>query len=123
VACELGVFVQSFDPRLDGLWLAVDHGDVKGFVAVVHQSEHIARLRWLLVVPSVRGRGLGRVLIESAVRFCRECGYESVLLWTTSELGAAHHLYGSVGFVKVEEVAHARWGKSVVEECLSLRLK
>jgi GNAT superfamily N-acetyltransferase len=122
VARDLGAFVESFDPRLDGLWLAEVGGRVVGFVAIAHQPDRVARLRWFLVDPSVRGRGLGRLLIESAVGFCREVGFGSVVLWTTSELGAAHRLYLSLGFVKVEEVSHARWGKQVTEECLELHL-
>lgn len=123
VARDMGVFFELFDPRFDGVWVAEERGVVKGCIAIAHESERVARLRWFLVDPSMRGRGLGRVLIESAVQFCRERGFESVFLWTTVELGAAHHLYERMGFVKVEEVAHARWGKPVIEECLELRLK
>ena len=122
VAEDLAAFVRSFDPRVDGVWVAEEREQVVGFIAVAHQPGDVARLRWFLVIPSMRGRGLGRQLLESAVGFCRECGYRSVYLWTTSELAAAHHLYTGLGFVTVEEETHERWGKRVTEERMELPL-
>ena len=76
----------------------------------------VAQLRWFLVHPGARGIGLGRKLLADAVAFCREQKYESIFLWTVSELTAAARLYEGAGFVKMESVPAVRWGKRVVEE-------
>ena len=62
----------------------------------------------------MRGRGLGRRLLWEALAFCRECGYQAVVLRTGSALTAAIHLYQSAGFRKVEEKSDRHWGVDVV---------
>jgi len=104
------------------LWLAEHGGRLVGCVAIVAASDDVAQLRWYLVDPAVRGRGLGRRLLDEAVAFSRGCGYRSVILWTVSALTAAARLYTAVGFRKVEEVPGRAWGVDVVEERYELRL-
>jgi len=123
VAEGLGRFVQSFRPDRDRLWVAEAGGKIIGSIAIVSVSEKEAQLRWFLVHPKYRGRGLGRLLIEEAVGFCGECGYGNVFLLTTSELGVARHLYTSVGFRKTEQTTHRIWGKEVTEERYDLGLR
>jgi ribosomal protein S18 acetylase RimI-like enzyme len=60
--------------------------------------------------------------MSEALQFCREQGYATVFLWTTSELSAARRLYTSFGFRKTEEKTHAIWGKEVTEERYDLHL-
>jgi hypothetical protein len=48
--------------------------------------------------------------------FCKESGYQKVILWTVSALTVAAHLYKSAGFMKVEEKPGRMWGVDVVEE-------
>ena len=57
-------------------------GRIMGCVAIVKFSREEAQLRWLLLHPDLRGRGLGRRLVEEAASFCRDGGYSSVFLWT-----------------------------------------
>jgi ribosomal protein S18 acetylase RimI-like enzyme len=121
VAGPLAQFVLSRSDR-DRLWLAEQAGRVVGCIAIVGAAEREAQLRWYLVDPSVRGRGLGARLLREAVAFCKERGYESAFLWTVAALRAAAHLYRSVGFEKVEERPGQRWGVGVVEERYVLQL-
>jgi N-acetylglutamate synthase-like GNAT family acetyltransferase len=115
VAGPLADFVRSRTDR-DRLWI-VEHGDqIVSCIAIVGASEKEAQLRWFLVDPSVRGRGLGQHLLHEAVAFSRRCGYESVFLWTVRALTAAARLYRSAGFDKVEEKPAKQWGVEVIEE-------
>src|SRR5262249_28273927 len=121
VAGPLAEFVRRRSDR-DRIWLAERRGDLVGCIAIVGVSDLEAQLRWYLVDPSARGRGLGRKLIEEAVTFCRNAGYESVFLWTVSALTTAAHLYRAAGFEKVEEKPGRHWGVDVVEEKYVLHL-
>jgi ribosomal protein S18 acetylase RimI-like enzyme len=121
VAGPLAQFVLSRSDR-DRLWLAEQAGRLVGCIAIVGTADREAQLRWYLVDPSVRGKGLGARLLREAVAFCKERGYESVFLWTVAALTAAAHLYRSAGFEKVEEVPGRRWGVEVVEERYVLQL-
>lgn len=48
--------------------------------------------------PTVRGRGLGRMLIEKCLQFAAEAGYRNVYLETMSELRQAVKVYEKFGF-------------------------
>jgi N-acetylglutamate synthase-like GNAT family acetyltransferase len=114
VAGPLKEFARSPSNR-ERIWLAERDDRIVGCIAIVSASPKVAQLRWYLVVPEARGAGLGRHLLEEAVAFCRDCGYQSVFLHTISVLTAAAHLYRSVGFEKVEEHAAHQWSVDVVE--------
>ena len=115
VAGPLSEFVLS-DSKRERIWITELDDRIVGCVAIVASSPETAQLRWFLVDPSARGRGLGRRLLNEAVAFSRACDYRFIFLWTVSALVAAAHLYSSVGFRKVEERPGKRWGVVVVEE-------
>ena len=47
----------------------------------------IARqLRWFLIEPGARGKGLGKKLLHEAVEFSRQKKYENIILWTIRHL-------------------------------------
>ena len=122
VAAGLAQFVQTFDPRKDCLWIAEMEGQMVGSIDIAGQAHGEAQLRWFLVHPSCRGRGLGLTLLKNALQFCRERQFKSVLLWTFSDLEAAAHLYQSVGFRKTEQKTHSLWGRTLTEERYDLLL-
>jgi N-acetylglutamate synthase-like GNAT family acetyltransferase len=104
------------------IWLAEREGVLAGCIAIVAVSAQEAQLRWFVVGPEARGIGLGKRLLDEAIGFCREFGYDSVMLWTVSVLEVAAHLYRAAGFVKVEEHPVHRWGVDVVEEKYSMAI-
>ena len=123
VAVGLANFVQSYRSGEDRIWLAEIKGRIIGSIAIVGHSRETAQLRWFLVHPDYRGLGIGKEFLNKALRFCRERGYKTVFLWTTSELKEAGHLYTCFGFSKTGEKTHLIWGKRVTEERYDLRLQ
>ncbi len=121
VAGPLSEFAKSHTAR-EKIWLLERNGTLAGSVAIVEASTEAAQLRWLLLNPDLRGRGLGRMLMEEALRFCREHGYRSVFLWTEASLIAAGGLYKSFGFRLIEEKTHGFWGSTVTEQRYDLEL-
>jgi N-acetylglutamate synthase-like GNAT family acetyltransferase len=121
VAGPIADFILAQSDR-ERLWIAECHGQLVGCVAIVAAGRD-AQLRWFLVHPEARGKGLGRHLLKQALDFCRACGYPSVFLWTVSVLTSAAKLYGAVGFHKVEENPGRRWGMEVIEEKYVLSLE
>ncbi len=122
VAIPLAEFSKRRSPQ-ERIWILEKSGRIAGSVAVVRFSEEEAQLRWLLLCPEMRGRGLGRRLVEEAVAFSRRCGYDSIFLWTVDTLPAAAGLYRSVGFRETEKVTHELWGSVVTEVKYELELK
>jgi GNAT superfamily N-acetyltransferase len=121
VAGPMADFVRAASPR-ERLWIAEAAGRIVGCVAIVAASAEEAQLRWFLVVPPARGRGLGKRLLHEAVDFCRQAGYQSIFLWTVSTLTAAAHLYQAAGFRCVEQKSGRLWSADVVEEKYLLHL-
>ncbi len=123
VAEAMAKFVLSYNPARERLWVAEKDRQIVGSIAIVGCSASEAQLRWFLVHPDCRGLGLGHRLLDEALQFCRECGYQSVFLWTVSILKAATHLYQLAGFRKTEEKTHPIWGQMITEERYELRLE
>ncbi len=122
VAEALARFALAHDPARERLW-TVERGDrLLGCLAMVGAEPHVAQLRWFLLSPELRGRGLGKRLLADALDFCHAAGYESVFLWTVRGLEPAGALYRAAGFTLTREERHLRWGAQVVEERLDLRL-
>jgi N-acetylglutamate synthase-like GNAT family acetyltransferase len=122
VAAGLGQFAKTYDPNKDYFAVAELDERIVGAIAIVGQGDRTAQLRWFLVHPDARGKGLGRRLVNDAVNFCRQRGFESVFLWTISELKTAAHLYRDAGFKLTEQNTHEIWGAVRTEERYELGL-
>jgi GNAT superfamily N-acetyltransferase len=120
VAGPLADFVLRGDPR-ERIWIVEWQKAVAGSVAIVAAAPTRAQLRWLLLAPPIRGRGLGRRLVGEALAFARRCGYPEVFLWTLGHLAVAIHLYQASGFRLAETKPHRLWGQDLVEEKHVLR--
>ena len=72
-----------------------------GCGAVRRLDESTAELKRMYVNPSVRGRGIGRALVESLEREARLLGVTRIVLETGTRLAPAIKLYESMGFVRI----------------------
>ncbi|WP_188455707.1 bifunctional helix-turn-helix transcriptional regulator/GNAT family N-acetyltransferase [Virgibacillus oceani] len=122
VAQIVSDFVNNYNPKKERCWIAEMDGEIVGSVFVVQESEKIAKLRLLLVEPKARGLGLGTRLVEECIRFSRRNGYEKLVLWTNSVLGAARHTYKKLGFELVGEEKHHSFGHDLNGETWELLL-
>jgi GNAT superfamily N-acetyltransferase len=121
VAGPLAEFSRSHSDR-ERIWLVEQDEKVAGSIAIVETSTDEAQLRWFLLHPQLRGKGIGRALMNEAISFCRESHYHRVFLWTECSLTAAARLYESSGFQLIEENRHELWGKLVTEQKYELSL-
>jgi len=67
------------------------------------QNAH-SYLEELYVVPPLRGRGIGRALLEAAMETARSEGATHMELGTSEDDEAARHLYESAGFTNRERL-------------------
>lgn len=114
-------FVLNPRPERSRLWLVCRADLVVGSVFIVELPDAIAQLRLLFVDTRLRGLGLGRWLVQSAVEYARQAGFRSVFLWTVRGLDRATGIYENAGFVKTEEKPGAGWGDGSVEVRYELR--
>jgi DNA-binding MarR family transcriptional regulator/GNAT superfamily N-acetyltransferase len=116
VAEIVSQFIARFDPALERCWIAEQAGRRVGCVFAVREAEGVAKLRLLLVEPSVRGQGLGHLLVRQCVDFARAKGYRQMKLWTQQNLVAARKIYAAAGFRLIHSEPHENFGHSLVSE-------
>jgi GNAT superfamily N-acetyltransferase len=125
VGRELSDFIRDFRRDRDGFWAAVMNGAFAGAAAIdgARTDSEGARLRWFIVDPEFHGRGLGGLLLNRAIEFCREAGHRKVFLWTFKGLNRARLLYERAGFRLAEEHTGRQWGGELLEQKFELHLK
>ncbi|XP_069063398.1 probable N-acetyltransferase camello [Pleurodeles waltl] len=86
-------------------WVAESDGEIVGMVAAqppqIPDGEHTLELRRMSVGKNCRGQGIGKALCRAVIGFAQEHGCTAVILDTSVVQYAAHKLYESVGFQKV----------------------
>jgi GNAT superfamily N-acetyltransferase len=107
-------FIRDFKPEWERCWVAERDGQVVGSVFVVRQDADTAKLRMLYVDATARGQGLGRRLVDEALRFATVSGYRRMVLWTNDVLVSARRIYEAQGFKLVEQDHHHSFGKDQV---------
>jgi DNA-binding MarR family transcriptional regulator/ribosomal protein S18 acetylase RimI-like enzyme len=80
VAEVAGKFLNSFDPELEYCWIAERGGIKIGSIVIANGGDGIAKLRLLYVDKAARGLGLGKTLVNEAIRFARDKRYRRVSL-------------------------------------------
>lgn len=73
-------------------------GVVVGSVGVERRPEGAAELHRLYLDAELRGRGLGRALVEAVLAWCRAEGIRHLVLWSDTRFARAHALYERLGF-------------------------
>ncbi len=127
VARELAEFLGRADDATDLFRLALDSErlggeEIVGAITIdggETPAAHAAReahLRWFIVAEGQQGKGVGRLLMDAAMDFCRDRRFSRVWLWTFAGLDAARKLYEDYGFTLVEEVEQDQWGRRLTEQ-------
>lgn len=107
------------------LWIAEMAAQVAGSLFIVPSAADptVAQLRMLYVEPAFRGQGIGKRLVDEAVRFSRASGYSSIMLWTQDCLAAARKIYQGAGFILEREEPHHSFGADLNGQYWRLDLK
>jgi GNAT superfamily N-acetyltransferase len=97
---ELAALPGDCAPPLGGILLARDPGGAAlGVVAYHPLAAGVAEIKRLYLRPEHRGRGLGRQLMNAALRACARAGHATVRLSTVpSAMRVADALYQTMGF-------------------------
>lgn len=96
---DLNEINRSYGKLGEAFFIASENNSVIGTVAIKQEDERTALLRRLFVDASYRRKKIGSQLIERAIDFCREVGYEELIFKTTSTMSHAIKLCEAKGFV------------------------
>jgi GNAT superfamily N-acetyltransferase len=124
VATELSEFLLRYDAEKDGIWVATQDGRIEGSIILdgIHAGTDGAHLRWFILSDALRGKGVGRMLVEKAMAFCKKKNYRKAHLWTFEGLDAARRLYEDAGFRLVRQKRGIQWGTEVNEQYMEADL-
>ena len=114
VAETLVSAVEGGWPERGAIRIAERDGGFAGSVGLTIEGRGAGRVRWVLLDPALRGRGVGRRMLTEVLECAHSSGLEMVDLWTFSELRAAGELYRSVGFEVVETRRFSGWGRPIL---------
>lgn len=82
-----------------GLFEVIENGgNMLGSVGLYPVNKTTCELRKMYFIPSARGLGLGKYVLERAIAQARALGFKQILLETSSKLVAANQLYNKFGF-------------------------
>jgi N-acetylglutamate synthase-like GNAT family acetyltransferase len=86
-------------------WVAVEKEQIIGTIALIDMGNGQAALRKMFVQAAYRGKekGIGQLLLNKLIGWCRQKGINEVYLGTVEQLHAAKRFYERNGFVKVEK--------------------
>lgn len=94
--------IQAILQKGGHIFMAYAGAEAVGCVALIPMRDGIYELSKMAVSPHLRGRGIGRRLLQHAIAQARSIGAKSLFLGSNSRLRDAVHLYESVGFRHVK---------------------
>jgi GNAT superfamily N-acetyltransferase len=92
--------------RPDWTWLAIDDTEIVGAVTLAERHGRQAStpvIRWLLVDPTHRRRGIGRALVSHLEQAAWDAGWRDVQLETHAGWSEAVAFYHSIGYSPLRE--------------------
>ncbi len=96
------------------IWFARLDGEIVGTGALYCHPDGEFELAKMAVTPRIRGRGIGRLLLERLIQRFQERGGRRLVLATNASLAAALALYRNAGFVDYTPDAPSRYERANV---------
>jgi ribosomal protein S18 acetylase RimI-like enzyme len=81
--------------------VAESHGTIVGVIVLTVEDEGFL-VDNVAVDPSLRGKGLGRALLEFAEAEARRAGFDSIYLYTHEKMTENLALYSRIGYVEYD---------------------
>jgi GNAT superfamily N-acetyltransferase len=100
---DLLAFERHYAAPRGAFFVARLDGRVVGSVGVERLPDAAAELHRLYLDADLRGRGLGRALLETVLDWCRAAAVEHLSLWSDTRFDRAHALYERMRFRQTGE--------------------
>jgi ribosomal protein S18 acetylase RimI-like enzyme len=98
---EVAAIETIYAPPAGALLLLKYAGELVGCVGL-RRLGNDAEMKRLYVIPTARGRGAGRALVEAICNKARDLGYRRIVLDTLPSMIEAQALYEAMGFTETQ---------------------
>jgi len=95
---DLFRFDEHYAPPHGAFWVVRDAGQLVGSIGVERVDATTAEIHRLYLDAHLRGRGLGRALVEEVLAWCRANAFTRLVLWSDTRFEHSHRLYDRMGF-------------------------
>jgi len=102
---ELAAMSAAYEGPAAVYFVADLDGEIVGGAGVgplPRSDPHVCELRKMYLLPSARGYGIGRSLLETCLDEARHMGYRECYLETLAQMDRARDLYERFGFLPLE---------------------
>jgi RimJ/RimL family protein N-acetyltransferase len=97
-------FDAHYAPPHGAFWIMRDEAArLVGSIGVERVDATTAEIRRLYLDARLRGRGLGRTLVEEVLAWCRAHDLIRLVLWSDTRFEHSHRLYTRMGFAQLGE--------------------
>ncbi|ASJ09679.1 acetyltransferase [Thermococcus siculi] len=117
---EAGLRAIERDLGREKTYLAVEGGDVLGFITVKPISEKALEILWMAIKREHRRKGIGSALLKFVEELARERGLEVIVVKTSGDLSyrpydETRRFYEKNGFVRVALIdPYPEWGEEAL---------
>ena len=101
-AQELKTIDTQYGPPFGCLILVYHEKDVIGCFGIRRLDPAIGELKRMFIRPQFRNQGIGKIMLQKAIKMGTELGYKKLRLDTLPSMKAATNLYQSLGFYEIE---------------------
>jgi putative acetyltransferase len=102
-------------------WVVEEDGEVKGgggFAELEGESD-VCEIQKMYFLPEIRGKGMGKAIMDRALREAKKYGYKRAYLETLPNMNVAKGVYEKCGFIYL----NGRLGKTGHHKCHVWMLK
>lgn len=101
---DLFSFDAHYGPPAGAFWVVRDDaGRLVGSIGIERVDTTTAEIHRLYLDAHLRGRGIGRALLETALAWCRANAVTRLVLWSDTRFEDSHRLYRRMGFAQLGE--------------------
>lgn len=94
--------------------------EIIGTVALMKIDESTFELTKMAITPRAQGKKIGQKLMEYALDYARNRGWERLIIYSNRKLENAIHIYRKYGFVEIPIEANNPYGRGDIK--MELRL-
>lgn len=102
------------------IFFAKEGKRILGTVALMKMEDHVFELTKMAVTPEQQGKKIGQKLMEHTLKFAKEQGWKSLILYSNRKLENAIYIYKKYGFKEIPLEENNPYGRGDIKMKLDL---